>query len=88
MGKQAQRHYGQAMDAFLQFSRKVEAGAGDPDRVAAAVQHALTTRRSRTRYQVGIVARMIVALSRLLPTRTMDALLSRAVGLPRRMPDR
>jgi NAD(P)-dependent dehydrogenase (short-subunit alcohol dehydrogenase family) len=45
MGKNAERRYGQAMDAFMQFSRKVEANAGEPERVAAVVERALTTSR-------------------------------------------
>jgi NAD(P)-dependent dehydrogenase (short-subunit alcohol dehydrogenase family) len=44
MSKEAERRYGQALDAFIQFSRKVEAGAGDPDRVAAVVERALDGR--------------------------------------------
>jgi NAD(P)-dependent dehydrogenase (short-subunit alcohol dehydrogenase family) len=88
MSKDAERRYGQALDAFIQFSRKIEAGAGDPDRVAAMVERALTTRRPRARYLVGTDARIAVALSRFLPTRTMDAQLSRTIGLPRRMSDR
>jgi NAD(P)-dependent dehydrogenase (short-subunit alcohol dehydrogenase family) len=88
MSKDAERQYGQAMDAFIQFSRKIEAGAGDPDRVAAVVERALTTSRPRARYLVGTDARIAVALSRFLPTRTMDAGLSRTMGLPRRMSDR
>jgi NAD(P)-dependent dehydrogenase (short-subunit alcohol dehydrogenase family) len=87
MGKNAERRYGQAMDAFMQFSRKVEANAGDPERVAAVVERALTTSRPRARYLVGNDARTVVTLSRLLPTRTMDALLSRTMGLPRQTPD-
>jgi NAD(P)-dependent dehydrogenase (short-subunit alcohol dehydrogenase family) len=87
MSEDAERQYGQALDAFVQFSRKIEDGAGDPDRVAAVVERALTTSRPRARYLVGTDARTTVTLSRLLPIRTMDALLSRAVGLPRRIPD-
>jgi NAD(P)-dependent dehydrogenase (short-subunit alcohol dehydrogenase family) len=88
MSKEAERRYGQALDAFVRFSRKVEAGAGDPDRVAAVVERALTTSRPRARYLVGADARTVVTLSRFLPAWTMDALLSRSVGLPRRMSDR
>jgi hypothetical protein len=75
------------MDAFMQFSRKVEANAGDPERVAAVAERALTTSRPRARYLVGSDARMVVTLSRLLPTRTVDALLSRTIRLPRQTPD-
>nr|WP_221383419.1 SDR family oxidoreductase [Actinoplanes polyasparticus] len=82
MGEEAKHHYGRAVDAFVQFCRRVEDGAGDPARVAAAVERALITRRPRARYFVGADVRGILMLSRLLPTGAMDALLSRAVGLP------
>ncbi|GAA3597551.1 SDR family oxidoreductase [Kineosporia mesophila] len=77
----AQQRYGAAMDALLQLNRTVETSAGDPERVAAVVERALTTARPRTRYLVG--ARAMVVTSRLLPTRVMDTLLYRSMGLPR-----
>ncbi|MBB4682584.1 NAD(P)-dependent dehydrogenase (short-subunit alcohol dehydrogenase family) [Amycolatopsis jiangsuensis] len=80
----AESRYGAALDAFLEFGRKTEARAGDPARVAEVVERALTTSRPRVRYLVGADSRVTVALSRLLPTGAMDALLTRAVGLPRR----
>jgi short-subunit dehydrogenase len=82
MSKDAEHRYGQALDAFIQFSWNIEARAGDPDRVAAVVERALTTSRPRARYLVGTDARTIVTLSRFLPARAMDAVLSRAVGMP------
>ncbi|GAB2626999.1 short-chain dehydrogenase/reductase [Paractinoplanes abujensis] len=82
LGEQAKGRYGSALEAFIRFSRKVEDGAGDPGRVAAVVERALTTRRPRARYFAGADVRGVVAMSRLLPTGAMDALLSRTVGLP------
>jgi NAD(P)-dependent dehydrogenase (short-subunit alcohol dehydrogenase family) len=87
MSEDAERRYGRALDAYLQFSRNIEARAGDPDRVAAVVERALTTGRPRARYLVGTDARTIVTMNRFLPTRMMDALLSKSVGLNRRMSD-
>ncbi len=55
---------------------------GSPDVVGAAIVHALTSRRPRTRYLAGRGAGMIVVL-RLLPDRVRDGLLLRALGLPR-----
>lgn len=88
LGEDAERRYGQAMDAFLRFSRKTEADAGDPDAVAAVVERALTAPRPRPRYLVGADARTTVTLSRLLPSRIMDAVMTRAIGLPRQAPAR
>ncbi|MFF3256382.1 SDR family NAD(P)-dependent oxidoreductase [Actinacidiphila glaucinigra] len=76
----AESHYGRAMDALFMSNRKTEAAAGDPHRVAAAVERALTTARPRTRYLVG--SRALITTARLLPTRTMDGLLIRSLGLP------
>ncbi|MFI6166457.1 SDR family NAD(P)-dependent oxidoreductase [Nocardia sp. NPDC051052] len=87
MGEAAERRYGRAMDAATQFNKKVEAGAGAPERVAAVVERVLTARRPRPRYLIGTDARIAVALKRLLPARTMDTLLTRTMGLPRNSPD-
>ncbi|QBS43467.1 SDR family oxidoreductase [Nocardia sp. CS682] len=87
MGETAERRYGQAMDAATQFNKKIEAGAGAPERVAVVVERALTARRPRPRYLVGTDAHITVALKRLLPARTMDTLLTRTMGLPPRSSD-
>ena len=59
------------------------AQAGIPaDRVAAAVIHALTSPRPRTRYLVGADARMQAAI-RLAPDRVRDLILARVLGLDR-----
>ncbi|GLY02333.1 short-chain dehydrogenase/reductase [Actinoplanes sp. NBRC 101535] len=82
LGRAAEERYGPTMDALLATNRKVEATAGDPDRVAAAVERALTAARPRTRYLVG--SRALIVTSRLLPARTMDSLLIRSLGLATR----
>lgn len=40
MSEDAERRYGRAMDAFIVFSKAVEARAGDPEQVAAVVERA------------------------------------------------
>ena len=52
-----------------------------PEKVARAVEHALTARRSRTRYVVGLDARAQLALKTVLPDRAMDSAVARAIGL-------
>ena len=81
-GDDAERRYGPAMDAFLRFSEQRESKAGHPDQVAAVIEEALTTDKPRPRYLVGSDARMVVALSRCLPTRILDAMLAKSIGLP------
>lgn len=58
--------------------------AGKPEDVVRAIRHAVTARRPRVRYVVPRVASFGIALLRLLPTRMLDALLARFVGLTRR----
>ncbi|MEA2423074.1 MAG: hypothetical protein QOF55_2173 [Thermoleophilaceae bacterium] len=57
------------------LARQNERGA-PPSKVADAVEHALTSKRPRTRYLVGD-ARMLLGLKTLLPPRLLDKLLYR-----------
>lgn len=54
-----------------------------PSVIAEAVGKAVTANKPKTRYAVGFGARPLIAARRLLPDRMFDALISRAVGLPR-----
>lgn len=51
-----------------------------PEKVAAAVEHALFDRRPRTRYLVGVDARLESALVRWLPDRPREAIIRRFAG--------
>ncbi len=57
--------------------------AGKPEDVVRAIRHAATARRPRVRYVMPKSAAIGLALMRLLPTRWLDALLARFVGLSR-----
>jgi NAD(P)-dependent dehydrogenase (short-subunit alcohol dehydrogenase family) len=79
-GKQRYQAMGRAvLDAFA----KMERSAVPPERVARAIEHALTAARPRTRYLVGTDARVQALLVWLLPDRWRDALIGRLMGLPR-----
>ncbi|MGW2329267.1 oxidoreductase [Streptomyces sp. NPDC001700] len=54
-----------------------------PAVIADAIGKAVTARRPKPRYATGFGARPLIALRRVLPDRAFDALISRAVGLPR-----
>ena len=69
--------------AVLDFFAKMERSASPPDRLARGIEHALTAARPRTRYLVGIDARIQALLAWLLPDRARDALSQRLLGLPR-----
>lgn len=70
-----------------QIARLPEVVAGQskaaepPDRVAEAVEHALSAKRPRPTYLVGRDARISNALSAILPARAMDALIARVMGI-------
>ncbi|HME72025.1 MAG TPA: SDR family NAD(P)-dependent oxidoreductase [Myxococcota bacterium] len=81
--EEGKRLYGKMGRAVLDFFAKMERSAIPPDRVARVIEHALTAARPRTRYLVGIDARIQALLAWLLPDRTRDALVGRLMGLPR-----
>jgi NAD(P)-dependent dehydrogenase (short-subunit alcohol dehydrogenase family) len=81
MPPEARELYGEAVPKIAETARKLGERAIPPERVAKVVQRALTARRPRTRYLVGIDARAQVMLDRLLPDRAMDALEARFMGL-------
>ena len=75
--------YGAMGERMLEAVDQTIGRAIPPEKVADAVAHALTARRPRTRYRVGTDAKLVRALSWLLPDRAMDAFLMRVSGLHR-----
>ena len=73
--------YGEKIKRFRGAVRRTAERGISPEKVANAVQHALTARRPRTRYLVGADARGQALLSRLLPDRVMDRVVARAMGI-------
>lgn len=60
---------------------KLRRNAKPPERVAAAVERQLTRRRMRPRTLVGADARSILGMKVLLPTRGLDAVWARGLGV-------
>jgi NAD(P)-dependent dehydrogenase (short-subunit alcohol dehydrogenase family) len=58
--------------------------ASSVDRVAETIERALTARRPRARYVVGVGPRVQGAMASLTPTAAMDAVLRSATGVPRK----
>lgn len=77
--------YGEMLERFASRAYAREMNGSSPDVVARAVQHALTSRRPRTRYQVGKHVHLLTALPRILPERLLDAILLRVLGLPAKL---
>lgn len=69
------RLYGDAIDGFMGAAAKGDENASSVEKVVAAINHALTDRRPKTRYLVGADAR-IQALLASLPDRMSDRLLA------------
>jgi NAD(P)-dependent dehydrogenase (short-subunit alcohol dehydrogenase family) len=68
---------GPELDQLEAASRKTAARGVAPERVADAVVHALTAAKPRTRYLVGVDAKIQAQLRRLLPDRVLDRLIAR-----------
>lgn len=64
-----------------QLVAKIRTNAQPPDRVAAAVERALTARRVRPRTLVGRDVRVILAMRTVLPARGLDAVWRRGLGV-------
>jgi NAD(P)-dependent dehydrogenase (short-subunit alcohol dehydrogenase family) len=73
--------YGETTERFRAAVRRTAERGIPPDKVAKAVAHALTARRSRTRYLVGADARAQSLARRFLPDRAFDALVRRAMRI-------
>jgi len=81
MPAEALQLYGAGVAAISKFIALGERTGIAPLEVARVVEHALTASRPKPRYVVGRDAKMRLFLTRLLPTRAMDRLVGRAMGL-------
>ena len=81
MPAEALQLYGAGVAAISKFIALGERTGIPPLEVARVVEHALTASRPKPRYVVGRDAKMRLFLTRLLPTRAMDRLVGRAMGL-------
>ena len=77
----AEELYGSSLDRMEDLARETGERGAAPEKVADAVLHALTARRPRTRYRVGIDSRVGISVRKLLPDRLMDRLIARTTGL-------
>jgi NAD(P)-dependent dehydrogenase (short-subunit alcohol dehydrogenase family) len=73
--------YGELIPKLRALTERTGRSGISPDRVARAVQHALSSKRPKTRYLVGTDARAQAGL-RLLPDRTREAAVARFIGMP------
>jgi len=73
--------YGEYLDRAQEVARRLAAHSIPPERVAKAIQRALTTRRPRARYLVGLDARGQALARSLLPDRVFDGILARLMRI-------
>jgi NAD(P)-dependent dehydrogenase (short-subunit alcohol dehydrogenase family) len=76
--------YGESLRSFRRLVPFIRRGGSSTDRVAAAIERALTTERPRARYLVGPDAKAQVVVQALLRERAWDALRSRLIREPGR----
>jgi NAD(P)-dependent dehydrogenase (short-subunit alcohol dehydrogenase family) len=75
--------YGAAVEIATKIAIHENETGVEPIQVARAVEHALLSRKPRSRYPVGRQAKLLIPLARVLPDRLKDELLLRVSGLPR-----
>lgn len=73
--------YSFAFSTIEKLARDARRRGVPPDRVARAVEHALTSRRPRPRYIVGADARLAIFARWLLPDRALDWVIARMFGI-------
>lgn len=73
--------YGRMIEAYRATVRRTAERGISPEKVAKAVEHALSASRPRTRYLVGIDARVQARLRPLIPTPVWDRVVRKAMGL-------
>ena len=78
---EALERYAAPLEALRRMVKETPAIAASPHRVALAAQHALESRRPRTRYRVGIDSRVQFYLRRLMTDRMRDRLAMWIMGL-------
>jgi NAD(P)-dependent dehydrogenase (short-subunit alcohol dehydrogenase family) len=74
-------YYGHVPKAMEKTLKDTAKRGVPPERVAQTIERALTARRMRARYLVGLDAHAMLWLSRLLPDLVFDRLLRRATGV-------
>ena len=80
LGPRALGLYGGKLDKLEKMALDAKKRGASPDLVARRVEKALTAKRPRTRYLVGVDAKAQVAIDTVLPDRAVDALSARIFG--------
>lgn len=73
--------YGSALEKFRKVIQDTAERGIPPEKVAKAISHALESKRPRTRYLVGLDAKVQARLRPFVPTPLLDRVVARAMGL-------
>ena len=73
--------YGKAVANYRKVVKSVAARGIPPEKVAQTIEHALTARRPRTRYLVGLDAKFQARARPFIPTQAFDRIVARVMGL-------
>jgi NAD(P)-dependent dehydrogenase (short-subunit alcohol dehydrogenase family) len=73
--------YGQAIERYRKVVRQTAERGISPEKVAAKIEHALSAERPRTRYLVGIDAKVQARVKPFVPTPVFDRIVARAMGV-------
>jgi NAD(P)-dependent dehydrogenase (short-subunit alcohol dehydrogenase family) len=76
-----ERLYGRAVGRFREVVRQTAARGIPPERVAKSIVHALESKHPRSRYLVGLDAKLQARIVPLLPTPLIDRAVGRHLGL-------
>jgi len=82
-GRSPQREalYGRAVERYRKVVRDTAERGIPPQKVAQTIEHALSSRRPRARYLVGLDAKVQARLKPLLPAPLLDRIVARAMNL-------
>jgi NAD(P)-dependent dehydrogenase (short-subunit alcohol dehydrogenase family) len=73
--------YGKAIASYRKVTRNLAERGIEPDEVAEAIEHALTSTRPRSRYLVGLDAKLQARIKHAIPTRIWDRVVARVMKL-------
>lgn len=73
--------YGKAIESYRKVIRNTAERGIAPEKVAQVVEHALAARRPRSRYLVGLDAKVQARLKPWIPTPVFDRIVARAMGI-------
>ncbi len=85
-GREAKRLYGKQIEAMVEASRETAERGIEPEAVAKVIGRAIKRRRPRTRYLVGIDAKIMRRVSSVLSDRMADRAIRRSMKLPDEAP--